>query len=298
MDSSNSAGRARIPRPPRRSQLRAAAETASRSSGSRIDAVQRSARGSCGGAVFGADPGSGSRRRGTAPTVKRSRRRRHDADLLEPALQLTREVRELGGPDGAARVHHELAVGRQPGGPCLARDRLADGLRPAPRDRGHVGRPTGRFGQRAADHIAQRLEAVASCRLDQLAGPHADRARDRGRELVALGRREDRLARRAQAPRAGAPGVRGRAPRRRRRAAGAAARLAPRPSVSASASTSASSALRCSPCEPNERTSRASAKTMSSSCGPAPVSARSMSRRRRRRRASRSPSASTGPCGR
>ena len=85
MNSSNSGGRARIPRRARRSQLRAAAKRprAARDRGSRTGPAI-GARGSVGGAALGGRRrGRDRARRGTAPTVKRSGRSRHDADRLE-----------------------------------------------------------------------------------------------------------------------------------------------------------------------------------------------------------------------
>ena len=252
MDSSNSGGRARIPRPcagascarrpkpPRAARDRGSTPSSDRPADRLVEPFS------------GPFSASGSRRRGTAPTVKRSRRRRHDADGLEPALQIAREVRELGGPDGAARVHHQLAVRRQPRGPRLARDRLADGLGPAPRDRRDVGRrdrPT-----RAARRRSRR------------SGP-------RGRPLMPprpAGPARTPIVRETEAAssspwvvvRIVCPGARRASSSRARRSrsssdatsSSSSSGRSPRASasVSASASTSASRALRCSPCEPND----------------------------------------------
>ncbi len=233
MNSSNSGGRARIrARRTRASQLRAARETRlAAARGSRIAQVQRSARGSARRSRrrrVSRRPDRG--RRGTAPTVNRSR----GAGTMPTRLEAGSAGRARGASSSDAQTRALACTTsspsrRQARGPRLARDRLADRLGPAPGDRGHVRGAAGRLGQRAAEHVAERLEAVASRRLRRA----GRRARRSSRETAAASSSAWVVVRivwpaRGAPPRAGARGARGRARRRRRRAAGAVARRGPR----------------------------------------------------------------------
>ena len=188
---------------------------------------------------------------------------------VQPLDQVGCQERQLLGPDGRPAAHRDRPRRARRRARASAAIAAPDGVRPGALDGGQRGqrleparpapRPPRRHGRRRRSGALSARSAGAhrSCGgrlLEHRAVGHRD-ARRRPAALAPghvreVGRRDERLAARADPRRRAARAGRRRARSSRRRAAAAGRRRAPAASASRSASSSARSASRCSPCDP------------------------------------------------
>src|SRR3954468_3947696 len=196
------------------------------------------------------------------------------ADLFGAAL-------ELEGPDRVGRVHVKSAVTREPCGPRVASDCLADRGRPGLDDRRHAG-SRAEASQLAPDVTSDALHHAARTRPGVTSSSIAGSTGSEDASVAVTSVWPACCTRSASA--------------RRRLGSSSDSTSSSRSSgakprrseiSSASASRRARTVRRCSPCEPKLRRSRGPLESKTSSrCGPTPVEPRSRSRSRRASNAS------------